>query len=99
MKGGLTVHFRLFPNTTANCLPLGNPSDVLSLKGEAETVVVVAVVGRVVVAIRHSHVPRVVVPAAATQNAVTTLFICCRLSLFPVSIPYCKHIVKKKSVA
>lgn len=58
---------------TANCLPQGNPSNVLSSEGEAETVVVVAVVGSVVVAIGHAHVPIVVVPAATTKNAVLTL--------------------------
>ena len=44
----------------------------VNLKGEAETAIVVAVVGRVVVAIRHSHVPRTAEPTAATQNAVAT---------------------------
>ena len=38
--------------------------------GEAEADVVVAVAGRVVVAIRRSHVTRVVVPAAAAFDAV-----------------------------
>lgn len=45
---------------------------MVNLKGEAETEDKVAEVGRIDVAIRHSHEPREVEPAAATQNAVTT---------------------------
>ncbi|MCQ2313813.1 MAG: hypothetical protein MJZ56_01385 [Bacteroidales bacterium] len=37
---------------------------------EAEAVVVVPVVGRIVVPIRNTAVPRVVVPATAAKNAV-----------------------------
>lgn len=40
---------------------------------QPETVVVIAVVGIVVVAIRHAAVPGVVVPAAAAQNTVAAL--------------------------
>jgi hypothetical protein len=39
-------------------------------KNHPETVVVVTVVGTVVVAIRDAAVPGIVVPTAATQNAV-----------------------------
>ena len=39
-------------------------------KDEAEAVVVVPVVGRIVVPIRDTTVPRVVVPATAAKNAV-----------------------------
>ena len=51
------------------------PSQSYKLRdeGEAEAQVVVAVVGRVVVAVRHAAVPRVVVPAAAAVHAVVTL--------------------------
>jgi len=37
---------------------------------QTKTVVVVAVVGSIVVAIRHTAVPGIVVPAATTQNTV-----------------------------
>ena len=43
------------------------------LKGKAQTVVVVPVVRIVVVTIRHSAVPCVVVPATATENTVRAL--------------------------
>lgn len=43
------------------------------LKSKAEAVVVVPVVRVVVVTIRYSAVPRVVVPATATENAVRAL--------------------------
>ena len=40
------------------------------LEGKAQTKVVVAVVGRVVVPIRHTTVPGIVVPTATTVHAV-----------------------------
>lgn len=67
---------------TANCLPQGNPSNVLSSEGKAEAVVVVTVVGIVVVAIGYAHVPTVVVPAAAAKNAVLTLSFAAIFRLF-----------------
>lgn len=54
------------------------------LEDKAEAEVVVAVVNRVVVTVRHAAVPRIVVPAAATVHPVramqlSTLFRTCAL--------------------
>lgn len=61
-------------NTTSRGLLIGHPSHTLSSgKSNTEAQVVVAVPGRVVVAVRHPAVPGIVVPAAAAVHAVGAL--------------------------
>ncbi len=66
-KMGLFKHFEL---GHASYPGIAYPRHFLELKNQAEAKVVVPVVGRIVVPVRHPTVPGIVVPASATVHAV-----------------------------
>lgn len=68
----LICHISMMRTADASCssLLLQNYLGKAELEGKAQSEVVVPVVGRIVVPIRHTAVPRVVVPTATTIHAV-----------------------------
>ena len=75
-------HPRTTPSTSLNELVPGPAYSRVGGLGEAEPDVVVAVIRRFVVPVSRTHVPRFVVPGAATQHATAAYFFLLKSYLF-----------------